>query len=386
MDSRFVGKKILLLDGLTSQCLEYTKAFNEFGCDTTVLCDDLFDTCYASRHPKHKILGVSNVRDLKGTEEWILKLVKSNQYDVVIPFTEYSATILSHHKKELSAYAHLIVNNQDVFDYAQDKNNVMKVCMENDLPCPMTIFDAKSVADILSTDIRFPIILKPRLGFGSHGFHKIESKEALKSCVEKFNIDISEMVVQEYIPQEGLNVADNLFVDKEGNVKSAFTYASYRFYPIDGGSGVLNETIDRDDIHIISAKLLKAMRIYGPIGVDMIIDARDNTPKVLEINLRPIACAKLGFLSGVNMAQQILEDLYGEEVTLMCQYKTGIRVRRSQIDWIWFIKSPNRFKTKPSWFDWRNTTDQLFSWDDPGPWFAFFIYGFRKFLRERKER
>ena len=31
---------------------------------------------------------------------------------------------------------------QDVFDYAQDKNNVMKVCMENDLPCPMTIYDA----------------------------------------------------------------------------------------------------------------------------------------------------------------------------------------------------------------------------------------------------
>lgn len=76
MDSRFAGRKILLLDGLTSQCLEYTKAFNGLGCDTTVLCDDRFDTCYASKHPKHKILGVSNVRDLKGTEEWILKLVK----------------------------------------------------------------------------------------------------------------------------------------------------------------------------------------------------------------------------------------------------------------------------------------------------------------------
>ena len=32
MDSRFAGKKILLLDGLTSQCLEYTKAFNGLGC------------------------------------------------------------------------------------------------------------------------------------------------------------------------------------------------------------------------------------------------------------------------------------------------------------------------------------------------------------------
>ena len=41
MDSRFAGEKILLLDGLTSQCLEYTKAFNGLGCDTTVLCDDV---------------------------------------------------------------------------------------------------------------------------------------------------------------------------------------------------------------------------------------------------------------------------------------------------------------------------------------------------------
>ena len=55
MDSRFAGKKILLLDGLTSQCLEYTKAFNGLGCDTTVLCDDRFDTCYASKHPKQML-------------------------------------------------------------------------------------------------------------------------------------------------------------------------------------------------------------------------------------------------------------------------------------------------------------------------------------------
>ena len=49
MDSRFAGKKILLLDGLTSQCLEYTKAFNGLGCDTTVLCDCLL---YTSPSPR----------------------------------------------------------------------------------------------------------------------------------------------------------------------------------------------------------------------------------------------------------------------------------------------------------------------------------------------
>lgn len=384
--SSYVGKKILLLDGLTSQCLEYCKAFNALGCDTTVLCDDKFDTAYASRHPKHKILGVSNVRDLRGTEEWILKLVRSGEYDVVIPFTEYSATILSHHKEELSQYAHIIVNDADVFDYAQDKNNVMKVCMENGIPCPMTIYDAKTVEDILDSGIQFPIILKPRHGFGSHGFHKIDDESALMRIIEEFSIVVGDMVVQEYLPKDSLNVAENLFIDMSGEIKSSFTYASSRFYPIDGGSGILNYTIDRHDVHETASKIAMLMKLRGPVGVDMIIDSRDNTPKVLEVNLRAIACAKVGFLAGVDQALQVMEDLYGEAVTPQMAYKTDVRIRRSQIDWMWFLKSPDRFKTKPAWFDRKNTVDQLFSWNDPGPWFAFWIYGVRKFLRERKEQ
>lgn len=382
----FEGKKILLLDGLTSQCLEYCKAFNALGCDTTVLCDDKFDTAYASRHPKHKILGISNVRDLTGTEEWILKLVKTGDYDVVIPFTEYSATILSHHKAELSSFAHLIVNDMDVFDYAQDKNNVMRVCIENGIPCPMTLYDAKTVDDILNSGIRFPIILKPRHGFGSHGFHKILSKEELIKCVKDFDIDVSEMAVQECLPIESLVMSDNIFIDKNGEVKSSWLYGCYRVYPVDGGSGVLNISFNRPEIHAACSNLVQFMNLRGPIGVDLMIDARDDTAKVIEINLRPLACSKVGFLSGVDTARQIMEDIYCESVAPQMEYKTDVRVRRSQIDWMWFIKSPNRFKTKPSWFDRKNTTDQLFSWDDPGPWFAFFIYGFRKFLRERHER
>ena len=382
----FKGKKILLLDGLTSQCLEYTKAFNALGCDTTVLCDDKFDTAAASKHPKHKIFGISNVRDLKGTEEWILKLVRTGEYDVVIPFTEYSATILSHHKAELSQYAHIIVNDQVVFDYTQDKNNVMKVCMENGIPCPKTLFDIRTVEDITASGIQFPIILKPSHGFGSHGFHKLLTPADLEKCIADFKINLSEMVVQECLPIESLVMSDNIFIDKKGDIKSSWLYGCYRVYPVDGGSGVLNVTFNRPEIHEACAKLVKRMNLRGPVGVDLMIDTRDDTAKAIEINLRPLACSKAGFLAGVDTAQQIMEDLYGDTVTPMMKYKTDVRVRRSQIDWMWFLKSPNRFKTKPSWFDRKNTTDQLFSWSDPGPWFAFFIYGFRKFLRERKER
>lgn len=321
-----------------------------------------------------------------GTENWILKLVATGDYDVVIPFTEYSAAILSHHKAELSQYAHIIVNDPDVLDYAQDKSNVMRACMENAIPCPTTLFDIKTTEDIIKSGITFPIILKPRHGFGSHGFHKIMSPDGLIKCVKKFRIDLIEMVVQECLPSESLVMSDNIFIDKNGAVKSSFLYGCYRVFPVDGGSGVLNVTFDRPEIHKACEKIVTLMNLRGPVGVDLMIDARDNTAKVLEINLRPLACSKVGFLAGVDPAQQIMEDLYGDNVTPMMKYKTDVRVRRSQIDWMWFVKSPNRFTTKPSWFDRKNTTDQLFAWDDPGPWFAFFIYGIRKYWRERKER
>ena len=136
-------------------------------------------------------------------------------------------------------------------------------------------------------------------------------------------------------------------------------------------------------MHETAAKVARLFHLRGPIGIDMIVDSRDDTPKVLEINLRPIACAKVGFLAGVNQAQQILEDFFSDSVTPMMDYKSDVRVRRSQIDIMWFLKSPDRFRTKPSWFDWKNTTDQLFSWSDPLPWFSFWVYGIRKTLRER---
>ena len=378
----FQGKRILLLDGITSQSIEYAKAFNALGCDTTVLCNDIFDAAYASRQPKHKIIGVSSSSDLAGTEQWILKLVESDQYDVVLCFTEYSARILTEHKGELSKHARIAINDRSVFDKAQDKNEVMRICMGNGIPCPGTFFGVETASDI-ENEIRFPVILKPSHGFGSHGIHIAQNRRELSDIVNRYSLRLTETVIQEYIPKGSLNVSENMFIDRNGEIKISFTYASYRFYPLDGGSGVLNVTIDRKDVHETAAKVARLFHLRGPIGIDMIVDSRDDTPKVLEINLRPIACAKVGFLAGVNQAQQILEDFFSDSVTPMMDYKSDVRVRRSQIDIMWFLKSPDRFRTKPSWFDWKNTTDQLFSWSDPLPWFSFWVYGIRKTLRER---
>jgi D-aspartate ligase len=258
-----------------------------------------------------------------------------------------------------------------VFDQSQDKLEVMCVCMENGTSCPKTLTDVKSIDEVLNSGMKFPIIIKPRRGCGSRGFHRFDEESGFEPFIKENNIDLSEMVVQECLPNDSLVMSDNIFVDNDGNIKSSFLYGYYRFYPIEGGTGTLNITFNRSEIHEDCAKLVKLMNLRGCIGVDLMIDTRDDRAKVIKINPRSLACSKIGFLAGVNQAQQVLEKEFGQEVTPMMEYKSGIQVRMMQTDFLWFIKCPTRFKTKPSWFSWKNTSDQTFSWDDPLPWFAF---------------
>ena len=194
------------------------------------------------------------------------------------------------------------------------------------------------------------------------------------------------MVVQECLPEDSLVMSDNIFIDRNGEIKSSFLYGCYRVYPIKGGTGTFNVSFNRKDIHEQCARLVKEMRLRGAVGVDLMIDSRDNIAKVIEINPRVLACSKIGFLAGVNQAHQILEDAFGYPVTPYMEYKSDMRLRMSQTDILWFIKSPDRFKTKPSWFSNKNTTDQTFAWDDPLPWFAFLLRGLTRLKKEEKAR
>jgi len=382
----FKRKRVLILEGYARQCLPYLRAFKKFGCETALLCNSKLDCGYLSRLPDHKILGTCDPDRYEESEKYIVDLIKKGNYDLVFPLVDFSAKILAYNKEELSKYARIASNNKHVFERSQDKLEVMSVCMENGISCPKTLMHVKSIDDVLNSGLKFPIIVKPRRGCGARGFHRFDERSEFEPFIQNNNIELSEMVIQECLPDNSLVMSDNIFVDNDGNIKSSLLYGSYRFYPIKGGTGTFNVTFNRSEIHEVCAKLVKLMNLRGCIGVDLIIDSRDNHAKVIEINPRALACSKIAFLAGVNQAQQVLEKEFGQDVTPMMEYKSDIRVRMMQIDFLWFLKSPNRLKAKPSWFSWKNTSDQTFAWDDPLPWFAFLINGMKTYKKEMNKR
>lgn len=382
----WINKRVLILEGYARQSLALAKEFNKLGCDVSALCGSKLDVCYNSRYVKHKILGICDREKIEETTNQIRTLLQSGKFDLVVPTVDFSAAILSKNKKEFTRYAKVMSNDWDVYKIAGDKNKTMEKCAKINVPHPITAHDITSLEQLLSSNIKYPIVVKPCTGYGAIGFKIVNSEEDLKKLFSKSNENFSNYVFQEYIPQTGLQYECAMFVDDNNEVKTSLVFSKNRWFPINGGSSTLNITVDRPDIINSCTKLLKSINWRGPADIDLIEDPRDGKAKIMEINPRVSGSVKITFLAGVNQARQMLELCFGKKVTEYKKYIIGQRLRCSQTDLLWFIKSPNRFKTNPSWFSNKNTKDQIFDIKDPLPWFTFSIQKVIQLKSEMRKR
>lgn len=384
-DNQYKGKHILVLEGYCKQSLPFIREFKKLGCEVTVLCGSKWDCAYHSRYAAHKLLGVCDLHKPAESERYIVELVKTGRYDMVFAPFEFSARILSHNKEELSKYAIIYANEPEVFDNANNKEEVMRVCMENGIPCPQTFFGIEKVEDV-DGKVKFPVIIKPHSMYGARGFHIFHDAEEMKAFVTENGINLKDYVIQEYIPAGSRVMGGNVMVDRKGAVKSSYLYICEHLYPEEGGTSTLNGIYVRPEVNTYCEKLVKLMGLHGEIGVDLMLDVRDNVCKVIEINPRPVHGIALGFYAGVNHAQQILEDAFDIEVTPMEVTKPSTASRIGQTDMLWFLKSKDRFR-RMSWrLGYKSVKEQMFYWDDPLPWFAFLFEGLKDYKKKMAEK
>jgi len=380
----YSGLNVLLTEGGSRQTLPMAKAFSELGCRVTTLNSSSLDVGNVSKYPTKKIIGRCTPNDHSGTKNEIERILKNEKYDLVVPMSDFTASLLSKNKAFFSQYAEIATTDWEIFNNAFDKLNTMKICMDNGIPCPKTILNVESVDDL--KEMKFPVVIKPRSGWGSIGFNIVESKEKLSKILKTTDTTLGPMFVQEYIPQTAKQFNAHMFLDSNHNVKTALITEKNRWFPIDGGASTLSITVDRPDIVDICSRLLKEMKWVGYCDVDLILDPRDDVPKIIEINARISANVKICYLVGVNIARQIVESYLGNDVTQYDTYKKDVRLRSMHTDLLWFLKSKSRLKIKPSWFSFKHTSDQIFSLTDIKPWFAFTIQAFKNYRNEMRKR
>ena len=366
----FIGKTALLLDGNSLQSLPMLKAFHRLGFSVDTVCPSLTNLGAVSRYGYRKIIVPTEPTEKEEYLARLTEILTERHYDFVVPLADNSAHLLSENKETLSQYAHIAVPDYDVFRLADDKLAALRVCRDSGIPCPKTYSTTASLDETLEAIDAYPVVLKPRIASGGKGFHKIDSREELLRCyapaVEKFG----PMLVEEYIPQTGTQYKCDVYIDRNGEVKSSFVYEKPRWYPVAGGSSCCNVTIDRPDLIAHSVNLLQKIGWTGYADLDLIEDPRDGSARIMEINPRICGSIKIAFLAGIDFARQIAEDALDMPVTAYTGYRKNVVMRRFLADCAWLVESPNRFRTKPCWFN-PFFHGQIFSWDDPLPALVF---------------
>lgn len=351
------------------QALAMIRGLKELGCHVTVAGSSKYNACISSRLPDRKKVVEGLLSDKDKTFRFILDEVKSGDYDVLMPIGELSTNPVTAHEEELGKYVKLACAPRDTYLKVFDKQITFDHAMKLGIPCPYTRVSGQTVDDYL-VKAHFPLIIKPRNGLGSIGFHKFDTEAGLREKLTDSSFNIDDYVLQEFVEFEH-RIGALVFMDKKGNVCTNYATDVLRWFPLDAGSAVMIKTTDAPEILEQNNRLLKGLQWQGYSAACYMIDKHTGEPKLLEINGRIPATVKLAFLCGYNISKQMLEMAYGVEVTRYPENKNfEMYVRHFDTDLAWFLKSPDRFRAKPSWFSWKNTWDVIYSRDDRKPFFT----------------
>lgn len=382
----FSKVRVLVLDTSERQALTIIRELKEIGCHVTTLNETKLNGGYASRLPDKKLLYPGVGHDTKALKAALDKELPTGNYDVVFPMNEESTELCWTNYEEYGKYVKVAAADYECFLKAYDKQLTLRLCQENGISCPRTKMDYETMDEFLK-EARFPLALKPRIGSGSRGFHKADNKQQLDLLISSGKVKVDEYVIQEFVPKGEVHRVSYTFIDNEGNVKASMFAKSSRPYPLIVGTNSLFESTYQPELCAQAEKLLKLMDWHGYASVCFIEGEDDGIPKVMEINGRISASIKISYLCGINVARMMIERAFGEPVTeYPRKIKEGIRIRHAQANDMWFLKSPDRFKVKPSFFNRKNTHDVVFTLDDPLPYFTYTIECIKKYKSEMQKR
>lgn len=342
-------KKVLILDGGAAHAMAIAECLKKSGYTVACICDDKNEYGFHSKYMDERYLGRDSHED--GYAEWMLQFLKEHHFDVLIPTSDNSAEFMSFHKEELSALTGVLMPGKEIFKKGYDKNELMRVCKENDFPHPMTI-DLSEI-DNLNCDelISFPYpgLLKPNLTSGGRGMTLISSLDDLKRIYPKIRAQYGNCHLQRYIKPGGKQIKVQIMTDEKGNPAYSSVIWKQRYYPVNGGSSCCNVTIDNPEIAKTCGEVLRTIGWIGFADFDLIENPDTHELLIMEINPRIPACVRSAFKSGMDYATMIADATLGSPLRDY-RYTPGKRLRHLGFDVLWLLKSPERFKAKPSWF------------------------------------
>ena len=368
-------RTVLVVGAEENPVLPILESLSRAGLDVSIASHRRMSLGCFSRYTKQRFVYPSPYTEQANFLEALLKIIKANRFDVTLVLGDQTTDLLAEHKSRFLPYTRVPLVEMDRFQLCRDKSQTMKVAESLRVPIPKTYYPTITGIEELSGNIQYPAVLKPNSSDGARGISYPRTPEELVASYYTTVETYGPCHVQEYIPQTGMQYKAEFILDYSGSVQGWCVYNKIRYYPVSGGSSTLNSTVRRPDILEMGYKILKEMKWYGMADCDFIEDPRDGVVKLMEINPRFTRSIKICVNAGVDFPLQLVRLAMGEPMSPMLDYSVGLYQRYLPGDILWFLKSPHRFRTRPSFFKFmgHNMTEELFSIKDPLPFLGYII-------------
>ena len=317
----------------------------------------------------------------------VIDTIKHFQVETIVPMGDVLSEFMSANKDTLSQYVKFLMPNIDTWRKAVNKSGLMSICKEKGYPIPFTINSEEELRSIPRETIPFPLLIKPNITCGARGMTLVHTYEELMDKYPQIKDEYGDCHFQQYVKQGGAQVEVQLYIDQNKQLVNSSVIYKYRWYPEKGGSSCCAVSVRNDKIVDILYHLLLDLNWVGFADFDTIENPDTGELLIMELNPRVPACVKTAVESGIHWGQIIVDGYLGNPQKEY-EYCPGEFLRHLGFETLWFLKSSNRWRMKPSYFKFFGKHihyQDMSDWTDPLPFITGTLHNLWKVLFHKEK-
>jgi carbamoyl-phosphate synthase large subunit len=225
----------------------------------------------------------------------IKRIISKNDIQAVYAGSDIELGLLAIAKPDLESNSNVIVitNPLKVVETARDKWKTFQFLNECKLPRAMSCLP-EGKEEFIET-FGFPVVVKPREGYGSLHFYIVHSQDEMRYASEVIQKYGWNPIIQEYLNDSYLEFTSGVTIDKSGN--SIMSSISMSKSPKSGQT--YKAVVDSfDEVRMSAEMVSKKLGVRGPVNIQAKFDGTE--AKVFEINPRLSATTPIRAVAGIN--------------------------------------------------------------------------------------
>jgi len=244
----------------------------------------------------------------------LFKIASKEKIDVVLPCTDHELLSLSEKKEKFEDIGtHIVVSDKETIMICRDKWKTFQM-LNPFVPMPKTISVENLNSEVLK-NLKFPLIIKPRSGWGSRQIFVADNESELHVFCAK----VKDALIQEFL--DGPEYTVDVLCDMNGDVLRAIP--RIRIERIAGLTSK-GKTVENNYLEKIAEKIAEKITFRGPFN----FQAKGyEEPKVFEVNPRLAGSSILSIKAGVNLPYLSVELALNKNVEIPEFRKNVIMIR-----------------------------------------------------------